>query len=250
VKSRFSQRVLRVPSFTCLDGVVHFVKTILSPGLERLEPEEALQEWNQIWADNVQRFLAHNDVQATFRESFGMRSDPGYILQLLIPVVLDFDTEHPRFSPSSLVSSAEAQRPSRFEFISYLPQTAMWLLVATYKWETAGHPIFNFSMLWKAFKMAAAEAESAHLIVSVPGTVRSTKTTSVLPVTLQGTFEQLIEIRVFQLVLGTTARVTGAGREFVKYRCMIPREEVRRLAEKHGSTEVKSWLASATALKT
>jgi hypothetical protein len=54
VKSRFSQRVLRVPSFTCLDGVVHFVKTILSPGLERLEPEEALQEWNQIWADNVQ----------------------------------------------------------------------------------------------------------------------------------------------------------------------------------------------------
>ena len=62
----------------------------------------------------------------------------------------------------------------------------MWLLVATYKWETAGHPIFNFSMLWKAFKMAAAEAESAHLVVSVPGTVRSIMTTSVLPETLQG----------------------------------------------------------------
>jgi hypothetical protein len=62
----------------------------------------------------------------------------------------------------------------------------MWLLVATYKWETAGHPIFNFSMLWKAFKMAAAEAESAHLVISVPGTVQSTKTTSILPVTLQG----------------------------------------------------------------
>lgn len=62
----------------------------------------------------------------------------------------------------------------------------MWLLVATYKWEAAGHPIFNFSMLWKAFKMAAAEAESAHLVVSVPGTIRSIRTTSILPETLQG----------------------------------------------------------------
>jgi hypothetical protein len=47
----------------------------------------------------------------------------------------------------------------------------LWLLVATYKWETAGHPIFNFSMLWKASKMAAAKAEPAHLIISVLGTV-------------------------------------------------------------------------------
>lgn len=116
--------------------------------------------------------------------------------------------------------------------------------------------------------MAAAEAESAHLVVSVPGTIRSIKTTSILPETLQGVrirrfsfliihsfdwrqaFEQLVEIRVFQPVLGTGASVTGAGREFVKYRCTIPREEVRRLAEKHGSTDVKSWLVSAAALKT
>ena len=54
VKSRFSQRVLRVPSVTSLDDAAQFVKTILSPGLERLEPEEALQEWNRIWTDNVQ----------------------------------------------------------------------------------------------------------------------------------------------------------------------------------------------------
>jgi origin recognition complex subunit 4 len=54
VKSCFSQCVFRVPSFTCLDDVLHFVKAILSPGLEYLEPEETLQEWNQIWADNVQ----------------------------------------------------------------------------------------------------------------------------------------------------------------------------------------------------
>jgi len=63
-----------------------------------------------------------------------LRSDPGHILQLLvrsfypwwkqvlkdeqIPVILDFDIEHPRLSSSSLVSSAEGQRPSRFEFIS------------------------------------------------------------------------------------------------------------------------------------
>jgi hypothetical protein len=60
----------------------------------------------------------------------------------------------------------------------------------------------------------------------------------------------LIEIQAFQLVLGTTARVTGTGREFVEYQCMIPQEEVHRLAEKHGSTEVKSWLTSTMALKT
>jgi origin recognition complex subunit 4 len=54
VKSRFSQRVLRVPSLTGVDDVVQFVKTVLSLGLERLEPEEAMQEWNQIWTDNVQ----------------------------------------------------------------------------------------------------------------------------------------------------------------------------------------------------
>lgn len=71
----------------------------------------------------------------------------------------------------------------------------MWLLVATYKWETAGHPIFNFSMLWKAFKLAAAEAESAHLVVSVPGTIRSIKTTSILPETLQGVRICEFEIR-------------------------------------------------------
>lgn len=81
-----------------------------------------------------QRFLAHSDVRATFGESFVLRSDPGHILQLLvcffipygerylkngqIPVILDFDIEHPRLSSSSLASSTEAQRPSRFEFIS------------------------------------------------------------------------------------------------------------------------------------
>lgn len=54
VKSRFSQRVLRVSSLTGLDDVVQFVKTILSPGLEWAEPEEAMQEWNRIWTDNVQ----------------------------------------------------------------------------------------------------------------------------------------------------------------------------------------------------
>lgn len=54
VKSRFSQRVLRVPSLTGVDDVVQFVKTILSPGLERSEPEGAMQEWNRIWTDNVQ----------------------------------------------------------------------------------------------------------------------------------------------------------------------------------------------------
>ena len=45
------------------------------------------------------------------------------------------------------------------------------MLVATYKWETAGYPIFNFSMVWEAFKMAVAEAESAHFVASVPGAV-------------------------------------------------------------------------------
>lgn len=82
-----------------------------------------------------QRWLAHSDVRATLRESFSLRSDPRHILQLLvrflslslrewdlkigqIPVILDFDIEHPRLSSSSLVSSTEAQRPSRFEFIS------------------------------------------------------------------------------------------------------------------------------------
>ena len=54
VKSRFSQRVLRVPSLSGLDDVVRFVKTILSPGLERLEPEKAMQEWNLTWTDDVQ----------------------------------------------------------------------------------------------------------------------------------------------------------------------------------------------------
>jgi len=50
VKSRFSQRVLRVPSLTGLDDAVQFAKTILSPGVERLD----MHEWNQIWTDNVQ----------------------------------------------------------------------------------------------------------------------------------------------------------------------------------------------------
>lgn len=41
-----------------------------------------------------------------------------YLKNGQIPVILDFDIEHPRLSSSSLASSTEAQRPSRFEFIS------------------------------------------------------------------------------------------------------------------------------------
>jgi len=54
VKSRFSQRVLRVSSLTSLDNVVHFVRAILSPGLGLLEPEKVMEEWNRIWTDGVQ----------------------------------------------------------------------------------------------------------------------------------------------------------------------------------------------------
>lgn len=37
-------------------------------------------------------------------------------------------------------------------------------------------------------------------------------------------------------------------REFVKYRCTVERDDVKKLVERSGKTDLKKWLGKATAV--
>lgn len=55
-------------------------------------------------------------------------------------------------------------------------------------------------------------------------------------------FEQLVAARIFVPAGGQSA---GLGREFLKYRCVPEREDVKSAVDKMGKTNLKKWFTKA-----
>jgi hypothetical protein len=55
-------------------------------------------------------------------------------------------------------------------------------------------------------------------------------------------FEELVRLKVLQATSGPGT--SGMQSEYVKHRCMVDRESMRRVVEKNGTTAVKNWLVT------
>lgn len=140
-----------------------------------------------------------------------------------------------------------------------LPQSTMWVLVALYHWQTAGHEAINLKMTLRTIIQAMNYQDSVRLVVSAGGVSSSiVGSCKISPNILQAVrlspplfekysctplqaFEELIDVKVLQSVVGSSS-TNNQSKEFIKYKCMVDRAMLRQVVEKHGSTDVKSWL--------
>lgn len=60
--------------------------------------------------------------------------------------------------------------------------------------------------------------------------------------TIEQTFEGLVDSRTFVPVPGGS----NTARQFMRYRCMVEREQVKRAVEANGQTNLRKWFNKPT----
>ncbi|PVG04578.1 hypothetical protein CPB86DRAFT_746443 [Serendipita vermifera] len=249
VKSRFSHRILKVTNPSTLDEYIDVAKKLLGTSLDPKEyaknkaERKHLAEWNDYWTTTIEHFMTQKSTRSAFIEIFGLRRDIGNLIRVLLPLVMELGPSRPYLSTSLLTSSEASQLPSSYDFMHRLPQASMWILVALYHWDTAGHDIVNLKMVLDSVGKATTFQDGVRLVVSTPRDSRAISSTAMSPAILQTSFEELVRLKVLQPINAASSNLKQS-QEFVKYKCMVDRESIRRTVEKNGTTAVKNWLVT------
>ncbi|KDQ64531.1 hypothetical protein JAAARDRAFT_116424 [Jaapia argillacea MUCL 33604] len=228
VKSRFSGRIIRCAGVGGWEGVV---KGVLSVNIAEGREEER-EEWAGLWKEGVRMFLEDRGVRDVIRETFALVKDVSLLARIFVSSRLSFalTPSSPFPAPSQLQSIITVQRcPPRFPFLNALPYPSVCLLIACIHARTSGHDVFTFEMLHESFRDQVRTSLSAPIQIEGGGVGMA--------------FEHLVDTRVF--VNAGPAVNANSGREFVKYRCVLGREDVKRTVEKIGQTNLKKWFSKA-----
>jgi len=127
--------------------------------------------------------------------------------------------------------------------------------------QTAGSDIITFEMLHECFRDQVKSSTSAPVQVQGGGIGMMRCSREVLmsvrhfiivvricrpdTLTLCQAFEQLESVKVFVPV---TASSENVSKEFIRYRCVAEREDVKNAVERIGQTNLKKWLSKAQSL--
>jgi origin recognition complex subunit 4 len=253
VKSRFSGRMFRTAgpsSYARWENLVHSMLLVTA--------KEAEPEWDGLWDSAVESLMKDREVKEAIKESAALVKDVKIMCRGLVSIfaflrnrrmltgsfqtqlLLSLSPENPWPTSSALVSSFVAQRaPSRFGHLHTLPYPSLCLLVAAIHARTAGLPTVTFAQLSDSFREQVRRAAAAPVQVA-GGALGMVKCSRGL---LQGAFEDLVKTNVFSRV--DEGRTRALERDFVKYRFLPDREEVKRAIEKGGGTNLKKWFAKA-----
>ncbi|KAG6836517.1 hypothetical protein H0H93_007194 [Arthromyces matolae] len=211
VKSRFSGRMIRTAPPHTVEGWEVLARAILTPRIEEFLTGESagtdlIVEWYGLWTAIVEQFMQDRAVQNLWNEAFSVTRDVRMLTRAL------------RVG---------------------LPYPAVCLLIASVHADTAGQSTFTFEMLHECFRDQVRASTSAPVQVKGGsiGMVRCSRQV------LMGTFEDLVAMRVFVPV---AAYAQSTAKEFVKYRSVIEREDVKKAVEKIGQVNLKKWLTKAT----
>ncbi|KAK2466235.1 hypothetical protein APHAL10511_001877 [Amanita phalloides] len=242
VKSRFSGRMLRTAPPNALDDWIQITRTILlteiSPPMNA-EAKAQLPSWSELWIAAVDQFLADESVLAIFNDTFSLTKDIRTLSKLLTHLVVHLSPRLPLLSASKLASAATVQRTRfAFHFLHDLPYPCICLLVAAYHWDTAGQPHFTFEMLYESFRNQVRASSSAPVQIN-GGSIGMMRCSRQVMVTA---FECLVSSWFFVSVTPPNPRIP---KEFVKYRCIPERDDIKKAAEKCGQTNVRKWLNKA-----
>ncbi|KAI0320816.1 origin recognition complex subunit 4 C-terminus-domain-containing protein [Amylostereum chailletii] len=234
VKSRFSGRMLRTAGPRKMQEWSAIAKGMLCTPLPYPD-----KEWTELWTAAVERFLDDRVVKEVLSETFGIMRDVRMLCQILTGAVLSLSITHPYPTPSLLSDTVQLQRSlPAFPFLNSLSYAAMCLLIAANHERTAGNDTVTFEMLYESFRTQLRTSLSAPVQVGGGsiGMVRCSREV------LLTTFEKLIETRIF-VPAATTSSATS--KHFLRYRCMVEREDVKRAVEANGQTNLKKWFSKA-----
>jgi len=234
VKSRFSGRMLRTAGPGTFDDWMSIARNALTA-----KPSPPNEEWEVWWVAVVEKFLEDRSVQAALSDTYALTKDVRILNRILMDLVLNLSPTSPLPDASRLSAAIASQRfPAPFPFLSDLSYPAACLLIASVHADTAGHETITFEMLHDSFQKQVRTSQSAPVQIggSSIGMVRCNKEV------LMTAFEQLIATKVFAVVTPVPA---GTMKQFVRYKCMVEKEDVRQMVSAMGQTHLNQWFKRA-----
>ncbi|KAG6861587.1 hypothetical protein C0995_014494 [Termitomyces sp. Mi166 len=245
VKSRFSGRMIRTAPPRTLQVWQLITKAILTSKTDELWADHILEDdaaadWRGIWTTVVEQFLNDSATQNVWNETFSITRDVRMLTRILLSVVLRLSPSSFALSAVQLTSAAAVQRVRpHFSLLHALPYPAICLLIASVHADTVGQPVFTFEMLHESFRDQVRASTSAPVQVrgGSIGMVRCSRQV------LMSAFEDLVAMRAF---VPAVAYAQSVAKEFVKYRSVIEREDVKRAVEKMSQVNLRKWLTKAT----
>ncbi|KAJ7498892.1 hypothetical protein FB451DRAFT_1334485 [Mycena latifolia] len=120
-----------------------------------------------------------------------------------------------------------------------LPYPSICLLIACAHAEIAGHPVFTFEMLYEKVRDQIRASTSAPVefngnSIGMPKCPR--------PV-LMSAFESLVSARI---LAPTAAPAASVAKEFIKFRALVGREDVKKAVQTRNDINLNKWLLKAT----
>ncbi|KAF5370134.1 hypothetical protein D9758_001020 [Tetrapyrgos nigripes] len=239
VKSRFSGRMIRTAPPRKPAEWTHTARAMLMPKIE-VDSMDVKDEFTELWKTRVDDFLADPKIARIFEETFSVTRDLRTLSRLLIQPVLSLTPNSPWLTSEQLERSAVAQRiRPEYPELHKLTYPSLCLLVASVHAETAGYPAVTFEMLHEYICTRIRTSSSAP--VQING--RSIGMVKIPRLVLLSTFEKLVSAKMF---VATAAHSLTIGKEFVRYRCAIHRQDIKQAIDKSGQTNLKTWLNKAS----
>ncbi|KAF7352766.1 AAA domain-containing protein [Mycena venus] len=278
VKSRFSGRTLRTAPPSQSQDWVELARGILCSKIKTHGDSGEVEKWQQQWEAGVESFLQDEATISILKETFSVTKDVRVLARLLVyfflldicyrglkdlldlccyPAVTFFAMPYIQpdcFRCSESAVPAPVLDAPRQVFLSCfplccdktkltfaaLPYPSICLLIACVHSETAGHPTFTFEMLHERVRdqirySISAPVEVNGSSIGMPKCPRSV---------LMSAFESLVSAKI---VAPTVAPSASVGKEFVKYRAVVGREDVKKAIETRNDVNLTKWLKKATA---
>ncbi|KAL4081888.1 origin recognition complex subunit 4 C-terminus-domain-containing protein [Scleroderma yunnanense] len=230
VKSRFSGRVLRTAPAVSSRHWINLSRKVLCTPVDTGE-----EEWEYMWRLAVEKFLDDQKVTEAMADTFTLTRDVRLLRQALIGVVTGLRHTSPFPSLSEMNCALTAQCRPQYSDLHLLPYPSICLLIAAMHAQTAGHDIMTFEMLHEAFKEQVRASAAAPVQVE-GGSIGMTKCT-------RPGFERLLATGMFLSVAGPSVNVAP---EFVRCRCAVAREAVKKAVDAIGQTSLKKWFYKAS----
>ncbi|KII95171.1 hypothetical protein PLICRDRAFT_169848 [Plicaturopsis crispa FD-325 SS-3] len=233
VKSRFSGRMLRTAGPDDWAAIARAAMCV------PIAVEDPAEEWAAMWEGAVETFLGDKAAVAALAETFSLTRDVRALTRILVPPILELKPSAPFPSASRLASCVATQRiRPAFPFLHTLPYPAICLLIAYMHADTAGHDVVTFEQLHACVHDHVRASMSAP-VRSGGGSIGMVRCAR--PV-LMSAFENLVSARYFVAAAPASAAI---AREFVRYRCVVERADVKTAVETMGHTNLKKWFSKA-----
>ncbi|KAJ7228601.1 origin recognition complex subunit 4 C-terminus-domain-containing protein [Mycena pura] len=239
VKSRFSGRMFSTAPPSQSQDWVQLANRILCSRIKNHRELDESGDWHRRWEAGVESFLQNETTLSVLKETFSVTKDVRVLARLLTCVAVQLSPLSPIPTSNHLEIAAANQRSRpQFTLLHALPYPSICLLIACVHCEIAGHPTFTFEMLYERIRDQIRISTSAPVqlkgsSIGMPQCSRAV---------LISAFESLVSAKVIAAAAASSANV---AREFVKFRAVASREDVKRAVQTKNDFNLTRWFSKA-----